>query len=504
MIESQHQDQYFSLDQENDAETRNEKKRLAIKRIESFIDGLSNLNELDKYWARKDALEQLEQDGENPGVVQKLEKKYSFYDKAGALRNEICKKAPDGNGNTVCNLIDTSILNVSSEGSDRSWKLKELEEIKTSVDSWKKEQNITSFIQRKEEMKDSVVAKVLMLFDSEFAEQFKTFQTEMGAPRFWAFTRSMSPAEFPNFTTTFNFRVPRDFLKSITRANLKDWPGKLRKALLLDAQEMLASEVFDKNRSQEIARLKTSKTVADFVASLLELKKFRDIERLRIDRKKEIEEREKAKLKEKASEEEKKKLKQEEKKKKGAEKNKIEEEKKEQKQKEEERKKQEKDEGSVDLGAEKTKILEFYDKSIEHAEKVKEECANWGVRPDDIEYWGQEGVKNRMNLLKKRGRWNDYVKFNSNDKYIPSTAQGNGFRFRWLNVNTGSRISAASADSGIKYMRRYKESGYQLCVLAGAFSIDWAGSDSIIDTPVRFLEKMKSLKANLLGKSATK
>ncbi len=109
-----------------------------------------------------------------------------------------------------------------------------------------------------------------------------------------------------------------------------------------------------------------------------------------------------------------------------------------------------------------------------------------------------------MNLLKKRGTWNDYVRFNSNDKYIPSNARGDGFRFRWLNVNTGSRISAAGADSGIKYMQRYKESGYQLCVLAGAFSIDWAGGDSPVHTPVQFLEKMKSLRSELIGKATKK
>ncbi len=474
--------------------------------LAAFVDKLPYLNELDKYWARQDTEKQLKKTrpDELSQKIEELQKKYSFYNTAGELRNDICKKAPDGNGNTVCNLIDTSILSVSSQGNDRSWKLEELKTIKKSIDSLKDEKDISQFVQRHQELSDTVMAKVLMLFDSDFAEKFEQFQLEMGAPKFWEFTKKMSPAEFPNFTTTFNFRTPRDFLKNITKKNLHEWPERLRKALTKDAEEILASEVFDNNRAQKMALLKTSKTVARFVSGLLELKYFRDTERLKIDRDKKIkkqnEEKEKRKddIKKKDQEhEEKVKLgKKEEQQTKQTE---VEE-----KKKKDEEKKTEKTEDKIDLGGEKQRILEFYDKSIEHAQKVIEECPNWGVRPDDIDYWGQEGVKNRMSVLKKRNTWNDYVRFNSSDKYIPSNARGDGFRFRWLNANTGSRISAAGADSGIKYMQRYKESGYQLCVLAGAFSIDWAGSDSTVDTPVRFLEKMQSLRTHLIGTTVKK
>lgn len=467
----------------------------------AFIDKLPHLNDIDKYWARKDTEEELKKVSlsELSEKVQELQKKYQFYDLAGQLRASICSRAPGENGKTVCNLIDTSILNISSEGRDRRWKLKELMALDKATSELGSEKDLMKFKQRQEAVKDSVVSKILMLFDAPFAEKFKKFQEEMGAPQFWIFTREMSPAEFPNFTTTFNFQVPRDFLKKLTQTNLPQWPEKLRKALTHDAEEMLSSEVFDQGRRNiELSRLKSSKTVADFVARLLELKKLRDIERLKLDREREIEKRKTRTEEEKKKQDELEKKEQQKKEQTG-----LVQKKELQKKEEEEKKKKEKEKG-VDLGAEKQKILEFYDKAIEHAEKVKEECANWGVRPDDIDYWGQEGAKNRMSLLKKRGTWNDYVRFNSNDKYIPSNARGDGFRFRWLNANTGSRISAAGADAGIKYMQRYKESGYQLCVLAGAFSIDWAGSDSIVDTPVRFLEKMHSLRSNLIGKSVKK
>jgi len=491
-------------DQESTGESIDARNQFVINRIEIFIDGLSGLNELDKYWARTDALQALKESEDLFKTVEILEKKYSFYNTAGELRNDICKKAPDGNGNTVCNLIDTSILNISSSGNDRSWKLKELKIIKKSIDLWKNEKDISQFVQRHQELSDTVIAKVLMLFDSDFAEKFEQFQLEMGAPKFWEFTKKMSPAEFPNFTTTFNFRTPRDFLKKVTRKNLHQWPDQLRKALTKDAEEILASEVFDDNRSQKFSSLMSSKTVARFVSGLLELKYFRDTERLKIDREKEITKRNQEKEKkrksiEKKDEEQESQFKIEKKETQETKQKTIEE-----KKKEDEEKKTDKTEDKIDLGGEKQRILEFYDKSIEHAQKVIEECPNWGVRPDDIDYWGQEGVKNRMSLLKKRNTWSDYVRFNSSDKYIPSNARGDGFRFRWLNANTGSRISAAGADSGIKYMQRYKESGYQLCVLAGAFSIDWAGSDSTVDTPVRFLEKMQSLRTHLIGQAVKK
>ncbi len=473
----------------------------AKERLENFIEKLTGLNQLDKYWARTDALEALEQADDLVETVKKLEKKYAFYDKAGTLRNEICQKAPDGKGNSVCNLIDASILNVSSEGRDRSWKLDELKQINKSVNSLKNEKDIAQFVSRHQELSETIVAKVLLMFDEEFAREFECFQESMGAPRFWELTKSMSPADFPNFTTTFNFRVPRDFLKNITQKNISDWPKKLRKVLLHDAEEMLESPVFKKNKSSKLNVLKSTKTVADLVSQMLLLQKIREQEELGLkqeeDRKKkqEIEEKKKKKLVEKKEAQQKEEKEQQEKEKENKEQTAQEE----QKKKEQEEKKDQK-EKHLDIGKEKEIIMDFYDRCISHAQKVAEEGKEWGVQPNDLEFWGQEGVKNRVKILKKKGHWKDYVKFNTNDKHIPSTARGDGFRFRWLNADTGSRISAARAESGIKYMRRYKESGYQLCVLAGAFSIDWTGSDSPVYTPIQFIEKMQGLKTSLQGK----
>ena len=343
-----------------------------------------------------------------------------------------------------------------------------------------------------------------MLFDDDFADKFQSFQAEMGAPKFWALSREMSPALFPNFTATFGFRAPRDFLKKISHNSLPTWPSKLRKALLADAKEILSSDVFEKSRDFDLSQVSRAKTVADAISKLLELKKLREGGEKKLNEEHFIKLREENKLEEERikKEQREKKIEEEESLSK-EEKDKKRKEREEQEKKEKEREEKLENDGSG-LSAEKKLILDFYEKIIEHAEKVIEECPSWGVDPNDIDFWGREGIKNRTHMLKKRGQWNDYVKFNSNDPNIPSNARGDGFRFRWLNVNTGSRISGGGADAGIKYMQRYKESGYMLCALAGGFSIDWTGPDSMTYTPVEFLEKMHALKSGLLSNSAKK
>ena len=473
-----------------------------------FIEKLPHLNELDKHWAQKDTKESLENipSQELSEKFQELKKKYQFYNFAGQLRKNICERAPGKNGKTVCNLIDSSILNISSEGKDRRWKLEELMTLNKATQNWKNEKNITHFKQRQEDLKDDVVSKILMLFDENFSEKFKKFQAKMGAPRFWTLFKEqrISPAELQNFTSGFQFKVPRDFLTKITQNNLATWPQKLKNLLIEDGKEILKSPTFTKTREQKLSKLTSAKSVADVLEAVLELKSLRDNREKELEKEDFIKMREENKAEEKRINEEKRKRDLEEESKLPDKKREEQEQKRkreEQEQKIKDREAESKEKGA-ELSEEKKLILYFYDKSIEHAEKVIEECSNnWGVGANDLEFWGQEGVKNRIHLLKKRGKWKDYVRFNSNDKHIPSNARGDGFRFRWLNVNTGSRISGASADSGIKYMQRYKESGYQLCVLAGAFSIDWAGSDSTVDTPARFLEKMKSLRGSLLGKT---
>lgn len=483
--------------------SRDSSLRLAQKDLLiDFIDKLPNLNELDKYWARNDAEKLLAEDVE----VKDLVKKYKFYNKAAKIRNSICEKAPDGKGSTICNIIDSSILNVSSDGRGRDWKLKELREIEGAMKKFKKEQDLVSFVQRQNEVKDSVAAKILMLFDVEFADKFQSFQEAMGAPRFWALSREMSPAEFPNFTTTFNFRAPRDFLKKLSQKSLPEWPDKLRKALQEDAKEILDSEVFEKNKSQELRNIARAKNVAEIISRLLDLKKFRDIESVKLKKEKEFVEKQKVLKEEKINADKERKERQDQARQMQEEKKAKEVQKKENEKKKEEEAKQNKKESGADLGFEKQIILKFYEKVIEHAEAVIAICPDWGVDPNDESFWGQEGIKNRPDKLQNINNgaaWENYKKYNAGDPNIPSNARG-GFRFRWLNVNTGSRMNSGGADAGIKYLQRYKDSGYMLCALAGGFSIDWSGSDSPTYTPVRFLEKVNALKNNLVGSSTKK
>lgn len=153
----------------------------------------------------------------------------------------------------------------------------------------------------------------------------------------------------------------------------------------------------------------------------------------------------------------------------------------------------EKDTGSktgqnLEVSGEKKKKIEFYERSIEHAQKVKEACIKLSIPVDDPDYWGREGIKNRVTWLKDsdNGLWEKYKKFNADDKNMPSSAQGNGFRFRWMD-NRGSELTGYRAEDGIKYMNRYKESGYTLAALGAAFSVNWKSSDSPTYTPDEFI-----------------
>ena len=148
-------------------------------------------------------------------------------------------------------------------------------------------------------------------------------------------------------------------------------------------------------------------------------------------------------------------------------------------------------EPTLNVSAERQAKLKFFERCIEHAEKVMEACDQIGIPKDDPNFWGPEGIKNRFSWLKKNGLYSRYEAYNRSDPNIPSQAQNGGFRFRWMDGRGINNLTGAKAEDGIKYMDRYKESGYSLCALAGAFSINWKGSSSPTYTPEKFISLIR-------------
>ncbi len=169
-------------------------------------------------------------------------------------------------------------------------------------------------------------------------------------------------------------------------------------------------------------------------------------------------------------------------------------------------KKKEKEEASkggkeVNTSVEKQKKIEFYEKTLEHAKGVKEACGQVGIPTDDPKFWKNEGIKNRVGWLKDHGLYETYQKFNGSDPNIPSQAQNGGFRFRWMD-GMGDNLNYGKAENGIKYLQRYKESGYILAALAGAFSINWKNISSPTYTPDEYINKINELMNKVKGESA--
>ena len=154
---------------------------------------------------------------------------------------------------------------------------------------------------------------------------------------------------------------------------------------------------------------------------------------------------------------------------------------------------------SVDTSAEKQIKVEFLERCIEHMKKVIDQCNVLGVPKDDPAFWGMDGVKNRVAWLQKNGLYETYKKFNDSDPHVPSTAQAGGFRFRWLDLKTGSNLTAGSAESGIKFLKRFDDSGYQLGALAGAFSMNWKGGSDPVYAPEKYMRMIQEELNNVKG-----
>jgi len=165
------------------------------------------------------------------------------------------------------------------------------------------------------------------------------------------------------------------------------------------------------------------------------------------------------------------------------------------------KKEETKKEGTENVSEEKEIKIEFLEKCIEHAEAIKEVCSELGIPTDDPDFWGLEGVRGRVQWLVDNHKWSDYRRFNESDRNMPSKEYAGGFRFRWLDLKTGTNLTYSAAESGIEYLARYKESGYEVAALAGAFSVDWKGSSSPVYTPDEFISITNKELGDLRGVS---
>jgi len=135
----------------------------------------------------------------------------------------------------------------------------------------------------------------------------------------------------------------------------------------------------------------------------------------------------------------------------------------------------------------KQKKIRFLEMLKEHAQKVLSECGQLGIPKDSEKFWGVDGVRNRMQYLKDNGLWGKYQQFNSSDRNMPSKTHEGGFRFRWVNLTTGTNLNETSAQKGIEYLTQRKESGYAIAALGAAFSVNWKGHSSTVYNPERFM-----------------
>lgn len=148
------------------------------------------------------------------------------------------------------------------------------------------------------------------------------------------------------------------------------------------------------------------------------------------------------------------------------------------------------------LGLEKQMKIKFIDGCIEHARKTKEAAAELGVPTDDPDFWSPEGCKDRVAWLQKHGKWDEYKKLNAQDKNIPSQKKGS-MHYRWLDLRTGSNLTAGKAEQGLKYLERYKDSGYRIAALGAGFSVDWKSYGSPTYDPDRFIDMCNAEKARI-------
>jgi len=109
--------------------------------LKKFIDELPHLDEVDKYWARKD-MPQLLAEGVD---VQDIKDKYSFYDHLAEMQNEMFKNVPKEKQEEIRNVI-RRVTSKESKGKDRDAKLEHVLRIKKTIEALHEKQINLKFL----------------------------------------------------------------------------------------------------------------------------------------------------------------------------------------------------------------------------------------------------------------------------------------------------------------------------------------------------------------------
>ncbi len=559
-----------------------------LERLIKLIDSLSGIDEINKWWARKDAETKLK-----AGVNEKeLREKYFFYHEIGQLRQQIIANVPAPHQERIFQLINT-ILDEPSRG-NRNLKRERVERIRRSVEAFRTKQISLQFLVEKNAL--GADSQVLRILNEEAFDRVATIFPD----EFWSAADRMVPSDFPNVGSTLNLALKATFTQEHSLTELKKLPLKIKAACIRDAEELVQSffspeekdaavkkikglseekpaqilkallelhaqkEKNQKAAKQSLARVKSfidaknprwtwteadqmQRNFGSTVFSALGEKKFlltveekcRRAEQLEKEISKEKDPKKQNALLRKLHEiqsaefspavtktsetkeqsemeeilQEMNELRQQgdlE----GAEneaqklfafdsvraKKEIEKMRKERA--EQEGEEEETDEPEIETSEDKETKIKFLEKCIEHARRVMEACHELGIPTNDPHYWGLEGVRNRVEWLRQKGLWDTYVRFNQSDPNMPSRTYAQGFRFRWVDLKTDSHLTPAIADKGIEYFQRFKESGYRLAALAGAFSMNWRGNSSPVYSPDRFISLAEEEIGKVWGKSA--
>jgi hypothetical protein len=581
---------------EDDNRTIENQEELSAGNVEAviqFIDNLSYLDDVDRYWARKDAKEAIAK-GEDSN---ELKEKYQFYDRIAELQQQIVKNIPSSKQEEVLNII-RQVTSKPTGGSDRQMKLEHVLRVKRTVDAFRENQITLQFLVQEKITSGNVHFGVAQILSEDL---FKNAE-KMFPDRFWKLSDRMSPSDFPHFTVAFNFALKESFTQDQSTSKLKDFSEKIKKSILEDAEHLLSEFFPEKAKGAHLQSLKKissdkpSKLLGKILAIGLQREKheteaqkeFKNIHNLVTSKnpkgakgavdtlkkkfgvkvfdslrqkgfitklettilqigvlEKQLKTEKNPALRKKieaqlsklqqpekiikqdssASGEGKKKVQDilqeiQQHKQQGdlssaersaqklrsldSERAAKEIEKIKSAQAKKDSPKEEVKEESVSEGSEsKQKKILFLEMLKEHARKVMEECGQLGIPKDSEEFWGLKGVRNRMQYLKDKGLWSNYQRFNSSDRNMPSKTHEGGFRFRWVNVTTGTNLNTTSAQRGIEYLRQRKESGYQISALAGAFSVNWKGHSSPVYTPERFISFVEMELSRVKGSSSS-
>lgn len=235
-----------------------------------FIDQLPYLDDLDKYWARKDA-EKLLQEG---AALEDLYEKYRFYDHLAELQEQINQNIPDSKKREEVRNIIRRITSKPTHGEGRQMKLEHVLKIKKTVDAFRKNQVNLQFLVRERLASGDVHFGVAKVLNENIFEEVKKIFSE----RFWKLADEMHPNDFPHFAVAFNFALKQTFTQEKSLEEAKAFATHLKEAALEDVTE-LTNEFFSE-KEQKAWKQKIEKTdekkPRKILSALLDVRKERE------------------------------------------------------------------------------------------------------------------------------------------------------------------------------------------------------------------------------------